>query len=62
MGAWFFVSPLISDILVKNSFKNKKLFYSGRKSAASTATGLLKRHLVEQEELIDSLFRKLNNE
>ena len=62
MGAWFFVSPLIIDILQANQFKNKKLYYSGRKSSASTATGLFKRHVVEQEKLIDSLFGKLENE
>ena len=62
MGAWFFVSSEISEILEKNNFKNKKLYYSGRKSSASTATGLFKRHIIEQEELINSLFRDFKNE
>ncbi len=62
MGAWFFVSSQISEILEKNNFKNKKLYYSGRKSSASTATGLFKRHIIEQEELINSLFRDFKNE
>ncbi len=62
MGAWFFVSSVISEILEKNNFKNKKLYYSGRKSSASTATGLFKRHVIEQEELINSLFRDFKNE
>ena len=62
MGAWFFVSSEISEILEKNNFKNKKLYYSGRKSSASTATGLFKRHVIEQEELINSLFRDFKNE
>ena len=62
MGAWFFVSSEISEILEKNNFKNKKLYYSGRKSSASTATGLFKRHVIEQEELINSLFRNFKNE
>ena len=62
MGAWFFVSSEISEILEKNNFKNKKLYYSGRKSSASTATGLFKRHAIEQEELINSLFRDFKNE
>jgi len=62
MGAWFFVSSEIVEILEKNNFKNKKLYYSGRKSSASTATGLFKRHVIEQEELINSLFRDFKNE
>jgi 2-oxoglutarate dehydrogenase E1 component len=62
MGAWFFVFSEISEILEKNNFKNKKLYYSGRKSSASTATGLFKRHVIEQEELINSLFRNFKNE
>ena len=62
MGAWFFVYSEINEILEKNNFKNKKLYYSGRKSSASTATGLFKRHIIEQEELINSLFRDFKNE
>ncbi len=56
MGAWFFISPLIQNLLEKNKFKNTKLHYAGRKSSASTATGLFKRHEVEQDELINSIF------
>ena len=48
--------------LSHDNFKNDKLYYSGRKSSASTATGLFKRHVIEQEELIDSLFRDFKNE
>ncbi|MDA9708476.1 2-oxoglutarate dehydrogenase E1 component [Alphaproteobacteria bacterium] len=62
MGAWFLVCSEIGEILEKNNFKNKKLYYSGRKSSASTATGLFKRHVIEQEELINSLFRDFKNE
>ena len=62
MGAWFFVSSQIREILEKNNFKNKKLYFSGRKSSASTATGLFQRHVIEQEELINSLFRNFKNE
>ena len=53
MGAWTFVSPLINKILEKKNFLNKKCFYAGRKEAASTATGLYKRHIIEQEEFIN---------
>ena len=53
MGAWTFVSPLINKILEKKNFLNKECLYAGRKEAASTATGLYKRHIIEQEEFIN---------
>jgi 2-oxoglutarate dehydrogenase E1 component len=56
MGAWTFIKPYIKKILDDGNFKNKKIFYAGRKESASTATGLFKRHIIEQEELINSLF------
>jgi len=56
MGAWTFIKPYIKKILDDGNFKNKKIFYAGRKESASTATGLFKRHVIEQEELINSLF------
>ncbi len=52
MGAWSFIHPLIEEILVSGKFEHKKLYYAGRSRTASTATGLYKRHLKEQEELI----------
>ena len=58
MGAWAFINPLITKILVKNNFLNKECIYVGRKSAASTATGLYKRHIVEQEEFINKILNE----
>ncbi len=52
MGAWDFVYPLIEEILTLKNFKNKKLYYAGRERTASTATGLYKRHIKEQEKLV----------
>ena len=52
MGAWSFISPILKEIISKGNFKNNKLFFSGRLRSASTATGLYKRHLKEQEKLI----------
>jgi 2-oxoglutarate dehydrogenase E1 component len=46
MGAWFFVHPII-EIL-----SNKKMVYAGREQSASPATGYLKVHNDQQEELI----------
>ena len=56
MGAWSFAAPYIKKIVDEGNFKNKKIFYAGRKESASTATGLFKRHIREQEELINSIF------
>ncbi len=52
MGAWTFVSPIIKKILLRGNFINKECIYAGRIEAASTATGLYKRHIIEQEEFI----------
>ncbi|MBI2793499.1 MAG: multifunctional oxoglutarate decarboxylase/oxoglutarate dehydrogenase thiamine pyrophosphate-binding subunit/dihydrolipoyllysine-residue succinyltransferase subunit [Ignavibacteria bacterium] len=48
IGAWFFVKPLIEDVLSAN----QSLHYVGRKPAASPATGSHKIHEAEQEELL----------
>ncbi len=58
MGAWSFCSPILRSILERNKFKNNKIFYAGRKESASTATGLFKRHVVEQNDLINTIFAK----
>ena len=47
------LNSAINKILEKNNFLNKECFYAGRKEAASTATGLYKRHIIEQEEFIN---------
>ncbi len=45
-GAWFFVDPLLEEAL------GKRPVYAGRAAAASTATGLARRHAAEQAKLI----------
>jgi 2-oxoglutarate dehydrogenase E1 component len=45
-GAWSFVEPLIEDAL------GRRAAYAGRAAAASTATGLARRHAAEQAKLI----------
>ncbi len=48
MGAWNFLADrLREDVLV-----SQKLRYAGRAASASTATGSLKRHQMEQEEIL----------
>ena len=55
MGAWSFVQPLIIKLLEDAEVNNKSIKYIGRKESASTATGLFKKHLQEQEQIIETL-------
>ena len=38
--------------------KNRKVSYIGRKPAASPATGYLKKHLAQQKEIIEKVFKQ----
>ncbi|MZR29442.1 2-oxoglutarate dehydrogenase E1 component [Sneathiella litorea] len=54
MGAWTFVEPHLEKVF--EDLKMKKVSrprYAGRKESASTATGLLKKHNLEQKALVD---------
>ena len=48
MGAWHFLADRIRETILPS----QKLRYAGRSASASTATGSLKRHQTEQEELL----------
>lgn len=48
MGAWYFLADRIRETILPS----QKLRYAGRAASASTATGSLKRHQTEQEELL----------
>ena len=52
MGAWMTVRAYIDETL-ENARHNKRVNYVGRLSAASPATGFLKVHNREQEELVN---------
>jgi 2-oxoglutarate dehydrogenase E1 component len=52
MGAWTYINSLIEDVMIKIGSKQNRLYYAGRESQASTATGLFSRHVQEQNELI----------
>ncbi|QEX24763.1 2-oxoglutarate dehydrogenase subunit E1 [Hypericibacter adhaerens] len=52
MGAWCFVSPEIERVMGEAGIRQPRLTYSGRPASASPATGLLKRHLKEQGQLV----------
>ncbi len=49
MGAWTFVNPEIEAVLKAMDAKHTRPAYTGRKASASTATGLMSRHLRELE-------------
>jgi 2-oxoglutarate dehydrogenase E1 component len=51
-GAWFFVEPFIEECLVAAGGIAQRPRYAGRAASASPATGLMKRHLVEQGALV----------
>jgi len=57
MGAWFSVRDYIQWTLdyIKAKFKN--ISYIGRNPAASPATGYAKRHLAQQREIIEKVFK-----
>ncbi|WP_448657519.1 2-oxoglutarate dehydrogenase E1 component [Sphingomonas sp. CJ99] len=62
-GYWFFVEPLIEQCLADAGIKPKRPRYAGRSAAASPATGLMKRHQLEQGALIaDALGHNVREE
>lgn len=52
-GYWFFTEPLIEEVMDSVKHKAKRPRYVGRIAAAAPATGLNKRHVIEQEKLIN---------
>ncbi|MFN3818742.1 2-oxoglutarate dehydrogenase E1 component [Blastomonas sp.] len=62
-GSWFFVEPFIEECLADAGVAPKRPRYAGRIAAASPATGLAKRHQVEQGALIaDALGHDVRDE
>ena len=57
MGAWFFVRDYIQWTLDYIKAKHNKISYLGRNTAATPATGYAKRHLSQQKEIIDEVFK-----
>ena len=51
-GAWFFVDRLIEEAAEKAGKPGMRPCYAGREVSASPATGLAKRHQVQQEALV----------
>ena len=62
-GSWFFVEPLIEKCLADAGAKPSRARYAGRAAAASPATGLMKRHQLEQAALVaDALGHSVRDE
>ena len=62
-GYWFFVEPLIEESLAAAGVKPQRPRYAGRAAAASPATGLAKRHQLEQGALVaDALGHNVRDE
>ena len=56
MGAWFSVRDYIQWTLDHINAKNGKISYIGRSPDATPATGYARRHLAQQEEIINKIF------
>ena len=57
MGAWFSVRDYIQWTLDTIKANNKKISYIGRSPDASPATGYAKRHISQQQEIINKVFK-----
>ncbi len=53
MGAWTFVEPRIEEVLLDIGAECRRPIYVGREESAAPATGLLRRHLAEQKDLVN---------
>ena len=60
MGAWNTVRNYIQWSLDYIKAKSREVKYVGRKPAASPASGYLKKHLAEQNEILEKVVGKFN--
>ncbi len=52
MGAWTFIEANINWVLDRVAPMGRRVRYAGRPASASTATGLMSRHIQEQKSLV----------
>jgi 2-oxoglutarate dehydrogenase E1 component len=52
MGAWLFMDRRLEKVMQSSGMQGRRPLYVGRKEAASPATGFLKKHEQEQDELV----------
>lgn len=60
MGAWTYLDRRLEEVLLKVNLQSKRPVYVGRPEAASPATGLLSRHLFEQNLLVSQALNLVN--
>ena len=53
MGAWTFVAPRLETVLEGIGAGKKPVRYAGRAASASTATGLMSKHMAQREQLTE---------
>jgi 2-oxoglutarate dehydrogenase E1 component len=53
MGAWSFIEPYLEWVLAHIDAKYQRVRYTGRSASASTATGLMSRHLAQLEAFLE---------
>ena len=58
MGAWFSVRDYMQWTLDNIKAKNNQISYIGRSPDATPATGFAKRHIFQQKEIINKVFKK----
>ncbi|MGN6099834.1 MAG: 2-oxoglutarate dehydrogenase E1 component [Devosia sp.] len=58
MGAWAFVQPYIDWVLDQMGRGNERPRYAGRAASASTATGLMRKHLAELQDFLEEALAK----
>jgi 2-oxoglutarate dehydrogenase E1 component len=57
MGGWAFVEPWLELTLDRLAVKAKAARYAGRPATASTAAGLMSKHLKDLEQLLQDALR-----
>jgi 2-oxoglutarate dehydrogenase E1 component len=53
MGGWFFVEVFIQWVLNQIGVGDRKVRYAGRPASASTAVGLMSKHLAQLRQFLD---------
>ena len=53
MGSWSFIDPYLEWVLAHIDAKYQRVRYTGRPASASTATGLMSRHLAQLEAFLE---------
>ena len=53
MGSWTFIEPYLESLLSHIDAKSKRVRYAGRPASASTATGLMSKHVAQLEAFLE---------